>query len=48
VEPKQPCYIHRKDHAPIAFAGLWETWHSPEGPMATCTIITTEVNELVA
>ncbi len=23
---KQPYYIHRRDGAPIAFAGLWETW----------------------
>jgi putative SOS response-associated peptidase YedK len=23
---KQPFYIHRPDHAPFAFAGLWEMW----------------------
>jgi putative SOS response-associated peptidase YedK len=23
---KQPFYIHRRDHQPFAFAGLWEAW----------------------
>jgi putative SOS response-associated peptidase YedK len=23
---KQPFYIHRRDHQPFAFAGLWEKW----------------------
>jgi putative SOS response-associated peptidase YedK len=23
---KQPFYIHRRDHGPFAFAGLWEKW----------------------
>ena len=34
---------------PFAFAGLWETWQDPNGePVISCTIITTEANELVA
>src|SRR5262245_3469949 len=28
---KQPYFIHRPDNAPIAFAGLWETWTQPKG-----------------
>jgi putative SOS response-associated peptidase YedK len=31
---------------PFAFAGLWETWESPEGsPVRSCTIITTTPND---
>jgi putative SOS response-associated peptidase YedK len=47
---KQPYYIIRKDRSPFAFAGLWERWDPPEGGGAveSCTIITTQANELVA
>jgi len=46
---KTPYFIHMKDHAPFAFAGLWDEWHSPDGStLRTCTIITTEPNELMA
>src|SRR3954469_409072 len=34
---KRPFAIHRADGAPLAFAGLWETWHDID----TFTIITT-------
>ena len=50
---KQPWFIHRADGAPMVFAGLWEVW-KPEGagdddePLRTCSIITTEANELLA
>ncbi len=44
---KQPYYIHRRDAAPFAFAGLWETWRDEqEAPIETCTIITTAANEI--
>lgn len=47
---KQPYYILRRDERPFAFAGLWERWQPPEGgePIESCTIITTQANELVA
>jgi putative SOS response-associated peptidase YedK len=46
---KTPYFIHMKDRKPFAFAGLWDEWHSPEGSMLrTCTIITTEPNELMS
>ncbi len=49
---KQPWFIVRADGAPMVFAGLWELWRPPgaEGdePLRTCTIITTEANDLVA
>lgn len=46
---KTPMYITLKDNGPFAFAGLWDTWRSPDGEqIRTCTLITTEPNELVA
>jgi putative SOS response-associated peptidase YedK len=47
-QPKQPFYIHRQDDEPFAFAGLWEYWEGADGALETCTIITTEANELVS
>ena len=50
---KQPWFIHRSDGAPMVFAGLWEVWWPPgvdrdaEEPLRTCTIITTEANDLL-
>jgi putative SOS response-associated peptidase YedK len=45
---KQPMYIRLKTGEPFGFAGLWETWNSPDGSQVlSCTIITTEPNELV-
>ncbi|NLF70609.1 MAG: SOS response-associated peptidase [Candidatus Anammoximicrobium sp.] len=45
---KQPYYIRRRDDLPFAMAGLWERWTDPQTdePIETCTIITTEANEL--
>jgi putative SOS response-associated peptidase YedK len=44
--------IARKDGELFGFAGLYESWHDPRdstgGELATCTIITTQPNELVA
>ena len=37
-----------KDEPIFSFAGLWETWTGPKGyPIETCTIITTEPNDLI-
>jgi putative SOS response-associated peptidase YedK len=44
---KQPFYFKRKDGQPFAFAGLWERWERGGEPIDTCTILTTEANELV-
>lgn len=45
---KIPFYFHLKSGKPFGFAGLYETWTSPEGqPIRTCTIITTEPNDLI-
>ena len=43
---KHPFYFHRRDDRPFAFAGLWDTWKSPDGPVETCAIITTDANDL--
>ena len=43
-----PTYIYPKSGEPIAFAGLWEAWKSPEGPLIrSCTIITTQANSSI-
>ena len=45
---KQPFYIALKSQEPFGFAGLWETWTARDGEaIRTCTIITTEANELL-
>jgi putative SOS response-associated peptidase YedK len=35
-----------RDGGPFAFAGLWETWRCDDQPVESCTILTTEPNEL--
>lgn len=45
---KRPHYISLTSGEPMAFAGLWETWNSPNGPLESCTIITTAANEFMA
>ncbi len=46
---KQPLYYHFIDTDLFAFAGLWETWNSPEGEAVhSFTILTTEPNSLAA
>ena len=45
---KTPFFIHMKDRQPFAFAGLWDTWNSPDGStIKSCTLITTDPNELM-
>lgn len=44
---KLPYYIRPADNGVFAFAGLYETWSSPEGRLHTCTILTTDANALV-
>ncbi len=46
---KTPMYFTLPNHELFAFAGLWDTWKRPDGQyIRTCTIITTEPNDLVA
>jgi len=47
--PKQPWWIRLKSGEPFGFAGLWESWKSPDGEtIETTTIITTEPNPYLA
>lgn len=46
---KKPLYVHMKDNSPMVFAGLWESWKSPEKEVVeSCTILTTASNSLIA
>lgn len=44
---KQPHFISLKSGDQMAFAGLWETWKSPEGVVESCTICTTDANDMM-
>jgi putative SOS response-associated peptidase YedK len=45
---KLPLYVRLKDNRPMVFAGLWESWKSPEGGIIeSCTILTTSSNKLI-
>ena len=45
---KRPMRVVMKSGEPFAFAGLWDSWRDPQGEIVrSCTIITTEANELL-
>lgn len=45
ADGKQPYAIARRDATQLAFAGIWEGWHSPDGEtLRTFAIITTAAN----
>jgi len=43
VGDRLPWYIHRRDGAPMVFAGVWQNW-GREDPHSTCAIVTTAAN----
>lgn len=45
---KQPFLIKMKNNQPFAFAGLWEQWEGEGETIESCTILTTQANELVS
>lgn len=45
---KQPWRICLADGGPFAFAGLWEHWNGPDGPLQSFTIATTNANKRLA
>ena len=43
-----PLYFSQKSGEPMAFAGLWENWQSPDGEwIRSCTILTTTPNSFI-
>jgi putative SOS response-associated peptidase YedK len=44
---KQPHYFSLRDGKPFAFAGLWERWEKSGTPVESCTILTTEANDVL-
>jgi putative SOS response-associated peptidase YedK len=46
-DPKQAYHIRHKDSSPFAFAGLWEFWRKDDERIESCTIITTDANDVV-
>lgn len=44
---KQPIYIRLKNDHPFGFAGLWERWEKGDQPIESCTILTTDANDLM-
>ncbi len=46
---KSPHYVTMRDGSPLAFAGIWNSWKTPEGEsLETCVILTTAANSLMA
>ena len=44
---RQAWFFHLGDHALFSFAGIWECWEGPDGPLETVAILTTRANSLV-
>ena len=43
-----PWLFRRRDGQPLLLAGLWDIWRAPDGGvLESCTVITTEPNELM-
>jgi putative SOS response-associated peptidase YedK len=48
-EKKRPYFVRLKSGAPLAFAGLWESWMGPNGEeMETAAIVTTTASRSIA
>jgi putative SOS response-associated peptidase YedK len=44
---KQPHFVGLKNDRPFGLAGLWERWEKGDDPVESCTILTTDANELM-
>lgn len=45
---KTPFFIRRRDGRPLAFAGLWDSWQTPENTLLrSCTVVTCGPNAVM-
>ena len=44
---KQPFFVGLQGDRPFGLAGLWERWEKGGEPVESCTILTTDANELM-
>jgi putative SOS response-associated peptidase YedK len=44
---KQPYFVGLQNDRPFGLAGLWERWEKHGEPVESCTILTTDANELM-
>ena len=44
---KQPFYFRLQNGEPFGFAGLWERWQAADEEVISCTIITTQANDVL-
>jgi len=44
---KQPYFVGLQSDRPFGLAGLWERWEKGDEPVESCTILTTDANELM-
>jgi len=44
---KQPYFVGLKNDRPFGLAGLWERWEKGGEPVDSCTILTTDANDLM-
>ena len=46
---KQPWNLFRADGEPLALAGIWDHWQTPDGDtLESCAVITTDANEFMS
>jgi putative SOS response-associated peptidase YedK len=44
---KQPYFVGLRSDRPFGLAGLWERWEKHGEPVESCTVLTTDANELM-
>ena len=44
----QPYFFHMRDESPFAVAGIWDEWQRDGNVIASCAIVMTTANELLA